>query len=255
MARRAEQKQRRRRERIERDQQRSASKKRKRLFAVMAGSVVAAAAAVAVVIALSNSGDSNSSKVAGVNQVSSDLKGITQNGTILGDPEAKATITEFGDLQCPACKTFSDSAFPQIAKELLKTGKAKMQLRLLKFLGPDSKLAAEAALAAAEQNKFYNYSELFYLNQGAENSGYVTDEFLSDLASAIPGLNLSRWDRDRKAAKTSAQLATNERAAKEAAVESTPTIVIKGPKGSETIAGAVDYSQFLETFNRVSGSQ
>ncbi len=42
------------------------------------------------------------------------------------------------------------------------------------------------------QKKFWNFIELVYANQGAEDSGYATDSFLKAIAAAIPGLNAGK---------------------------------------------------------------
>ena len=50
-----------------------------------------------------------------------------------------------------------------------------------------------AALAAGKQNRFEDYIELFYRQQGAEGTGYVSDSYLAGLANQIPGLNIGNW--------------------------------------------------------------
>jgi len=50
-----------------------------------------------------------------------------------------------------------------------------------------------AALAAGKQNHFWDYTELFYRQQGTEGTGYVNDSYLAGLAGQVPGLNLSTW--------------------------------------------------------------
>ena len=52
------------------------------------------------------------------------------------------------------------------------------------FLGPDSDVAARAAYAAAARDRMWNFIDVFYRNQGTENTGYVTPAFLSRIATA-----------------------------------------------------------------------
>ncbi|HEY2217631.1 MAG TPA: DsbA family protein, partial [Solirubrobacteraceae bacterium] len=72
-----------------------------------------------------------------------------------------------------------------------------------------------AALAAGKQNKGWNYIELFYHQQGQEDTGYVTEKYLQELAKQVPGMNLATWSADRNdgqftnAVTTDAQLANN----------------------------------------------
>jgi protein-disulfide isomerase len=112
------------------------------------------------------------------------FKGIPQSGVTLGNPKAKATLIEFADLQCPFCAEYNNQAMPTVVKNYVKTGKLRYELRLRSFLGPDSVKAAGAAAAATKQNKLFEFADLFYHRQGEENSGYVTDGFLSAVASA-----------------------------------------------------------------------
>ncbi len=65
----------------------------------------------------------------------------------------------------------------------------------------------QAALAAAEQDRYWNFIELFYANQGTENSGYVTDDFLTAVAEGAGVDDLDRWNADRASDRTAAELA------------------------------------------------
>ena len=64
----------------------------------------------------------------------------------------------------------------------MRTGKVRVELRLLRFLGPDSDRLARVAAGAAAQNRMWQFVELAYQRQGAENSGYATDDFINSLA-------------------------------------------------------------------------
>jgi protein-disulfide isomerase len=112
------------------------------------------------------------------------LRGVPQNGSSLGDPKAPVVLTEFADLQCPFCRDYTLNVLPQIIERYVRTGKLRLELRLQRFIGPDSDRAARAAQAAATRDRMWNFVDLFYRNQGAENSGYMTDAFLSRLARA-----------------------------------------------------------------------
>lgn len=67
---------------------------------------------------------------------------------------------------------------------------AKLVGGTLAFLGPDCETAAAAALAASEQDRYWQYSHRLFDSQAAENSGYVTDEFLTGLAEETEGLDV-----------------------------------------------------------------
>ena len=103
---------------------------------------------------------------------------------MLGDPKAPITVTEYLDLQCPICAEASKANLPDLIKNYVRTGKVKLQARTLSFIGPDSVTAAKFAHGAEQQGKLWAFLETFYASQGQENSGYVTDDFLSQVAKA-----------------------------------------------------------------------
>ena len=66
--------------------------------------------------------------------------------------------------------------------------------------------AGAAALAAGEQGRGWNFVELFYRNQGVENSGYVTDEFLTAIARGAGVADIAQWNADRRSKRVLAQV-------------------------------------------------
>ena len=110
-----------------------------------------------------------------------------------------------------------------------------------------------AALAAGKQKKGWNYIELFYHEQGTENTAYVTPAYLDGLASQITGLNYSLWLTQSKNSSFQSQVVADEQAAAAQGFRSTPTLVIKGPKGqAQPIAGSTDYGTLEAEIKSVS---
>jgi protein-disulfide isomerase len=108
---------------------------------------------------------------------------------VLGNPKAPVTLIEFADLQCPYCGyVATKGALPTVIDKYVRTGKVKLQMNLLGFLGEDSRTAALVAAAASQENKMFQFSDAFFANQKEENTGYVTNEFLGSIASKA-GLN------------------------------------------------------------------
>lgn len=119
--------------------------------------------------------------------------GISQSGAVLGDPKAPVTLIEFADLQCPYCAfVATEGALPEVIDRYVRTGKINIELKLTKALGPDSVKAASVGAAAAEQDRMWQFAELFFFNQGAENSGYVTPAYLRSIATRVKGLDAAR---------------------------------------------------------------
>ena len=195
------------------------------------GGTILAAAAIVVALVLISSGGSDEGGGAGrpiedAGTVRRMFEDIPQSGVTLGKADAPVTMVEFADLQCPFCADYAITALPEIVQRYVRTGKVKLELRLIAIIGPDSGKARKAAAAAAAQNLLWNYSELFYRNQGQENSGYVTDAFLRSLASAVPSLNVKRVMSERTSAAVRRQLSRTDALADARSVDSTPSFLV-----------------------------
>jgi protein-disulfide isomerase len=191
-----------------------------RLGLLAALAVVIVAAAVAVAGSRGGSSDKGGSPSATV----SELQGIPQSGIALGSPRAPVTMVEFADLQCPFCAQYERDVLPTILKRYVRTGRVRLEVRLLRFIGPDSDRLARVAAAASEQNRMWQFVALAYQLQGRENSSYATDEFINSL-SADAGLK----SPDAGAA-AERQVRQSERAANTLGIDSTPAFLI-GPTG------------------------
>ncbi len=184
--------------------------------------------------------------VAGVADSRAMLEGIVQEGTSLGDPKAAVVLTEFADLQCPFCRDYARDVLPQIIERYVRTGKLRLELRLQRFIGPDSDAAARAAQAAANRDRMWNFVDLVYRNQGQENAGYVTDAFLSRIATAagVPA-SLVVSDATRSAA-LERPLLRSESEAQAAGLSSTPAFTIGPHAGRGTVLAvrSLDFGAF-----------
>jgi protein-disulfide isomerase len=162
----------------------------------------------------------------GASQVQHLLKGIPQHGNVLGRSTAPATIVEYVDLQCPFCQQFETQAMPTLIKLYVRTGKAKVELRPIAFIGPDSQLGRLAAIAAGRQNKMFNFAELLYVNQGVENSGWLKDSTITAAAASIPGVDVPKLLADRSSSTAKEQATAFDRLSAKDAVKATPTILV-----------------------------
>jgi protein-disulfide isomerase len=156
------------------------------------------------------------------------LAGIPQQGEALGNPQAPVTLVEFGDLQCPTCAEFATGALPSIVSRYVRPGKVRLVFRPVSFIGQDSRRAASMALALAAQQRMWQFLELMYRNQGLENSGYVTNTYLSALAAAVPGADLPRALGERDSAAVQTALRQTAGAARAAHISSTPSFLLAG---------------------------
>ena len=126
----------------------------------------------------------------GASDVQTLFKGIPQNGLTLGDPKAPVTMVEYIDLQCPFCQQFETQVMPDIIAKYVRTGKVKVEARILAFIGADSSRGRNAMIAAATENRAFNFSEILYYNQGTENTGWLDDAMVGQAVSSIPGIHV-----------------------------------------------------------------
>jgi protein-disulfide isomerase len=207
--------------------------RRARLLRFAAATAFLAIIAVVVVVVASSGGGSGtpSDHPTEVGAVDSLLAKMPQQGLTLGDPSAPVELVEYGDLQCPYCKEFSEAVLPQIIEGQVAAGEAKLSFRNFLIIGSDSLPAGAAALAAGQQGRGWNFIELFYRNQGEENSGYVTDGFLESIARAAGVKDLPRWNAERRSPKLEKEAkATTAEAGGKLGFEATPSFAIRGPK-------------------------
>jgi len=207
--------------------------RRQRLLQLSAGGVFLAIIVVVVVIIVVSSGGGDEggepTKAEG-GEVGKLLTGIPQSAMTLGDPSAPVKVFEYGDLQCPYCKANAEEVTPEVIENQVRGGEASITFRNYVIIGPDSIPAGEAALAAGAQNKAWNFIELFYRNQGEENSGYVTEKFIESIGESAGIPDLAKWNKERKSGKYKKQLEADTKEAEKLNFEGTPSFAIEGPK-------------------------
>jgi protein-disulfide isomerase len=226
----------RREERIAAESQAGRSDRRTRLLQLSAGGVFLAIIVVVVVIIVAGSGGGSSggdpSDVAHVAEVEKMLTGIPQNANVLGKAGAKTTLIMYGDLQCPICKEYIEEVLPEIIATNVKKGETRLLYRDFIIIGPQSVPAGEAALAAGAQGKGWTFIQLFYRNQGEENSGYVTEDFIESIGKAAGIPDIAKWNKERKSGKYKKTVEATTSQATKLGFTGTPSFAVEGPNSN-----------------------
>jgi len=275
MASRKEQKEQARTARLAREQDAASKAQRTRRFQMFGGATAIAVIVIVIAIAVSSGGGSPASGLkhgkaatSVYNTVNAEIGGIPQSGTTLGKPSAKVTLTYWGDLQCPICQDFTlgraGGGLPEFIQKDVRTGIAKVHYESLctATCHPSDptggtktfNLQQSAAYSAGKQALAWYYIELFYRQQGAEDSGYATRAFINGIAEQIPTLNLKAWKAGvgSKAFVSQVNADQNE-AASRFKFDSTPSFAISGPKGTSSLgSGVLTYSQLAAAVEAVS---
>jgi protein-disulfide isomerase len=223
-----------RRTRQTREQERRRARTRRLLISTGAAVLVVIALIVVQQVTKGNSNRPDPSNLNGLADVQAEFSGLTETAGTIGKASAKVTITEYGDLRCPVCKTFDNEVVPTLVEDYVRTGKAKLRFRTWPILGPNSVTAAQAAYAAGRQNALWRYAALTYLNQGDENVSWFTTAFARSAAQAI-GLDLTRFDKDRASSAATTAIAQVNSEATGLGFGGTPSVRVSGPGGSMTV--------------------
>ncbi len=215
---------------------------RKRLFQ-LGGVAAVVVIIIAIILVATGSGGSKSAPAptspaakTAETSVNSLLQGIPQSGITLGNPNAPVTLQYFGDLECPICKEFTLGALGPLIQKYVRTGKVKIEYRSMQTATRERETFQTqqvAALAAGKQNLMWHFIELFYHEQGEEDTGYVTESYLQGLAAQVPGLNLSDWSSARNEPAYANQVISDAQAANKVGFTGTPSFLI-GKTGEPT---------------------
>lgn len=229
-----------------------AERRRRRLWLIGA-SFVLVVVLVGIGIALGGSGDEAGTTTGtpeGVAEVGALYDGIPQRGIELGDPRAPATLTEYADLQCPFCGKYGREVLPTVVARYVRAGKLRLVFRGLDFIGEDSTRLARMAAAAGMQNRLYQFVDLVYRNQGAENAGWADDDYLRRVGTAAR-LDVDRAFDERDGPRAKAEIGAAKAEGKRAQVESTPWFVLqrRGEPAERLDPGSLDVGAFTEALD------
>ena len=135
------------------------------------------------------------------------FKDIPQKGFVLGNLNAPVTLVEYVDYQCPVCQTFETTELPELITKYVRPGKLKIEMKPWNILdrghgSNDSLRGQKAVVAAAQQNKAFEFAQVLYDNQGIEGTNWMNDAMISNIAASVDGLDTSRFVVDANSAAT-----------------------------------------------------
>ncbi len=178
---------------------------------------------------------------AGAPEPVGEVKAIAKDDHVIGDKNAAVTLYEYSDFQCPFCQRFHPSM-----QQLMDAPEYKGKLRWvyrhfpLSF-HPNAMPAANAAECAAEQGKFWEYSDELFKGQDS-----LSDTFYGSLADKLK-LNRGKFDSCYSAKKYQAKITADQTGGSAAGVSGTPgTIIVDKNGGKQMVPGAVPYEQLKQ---------
>lgn len=141
--------------------------------------------------------------------------------TPLGKADAKVTIVEFSDFQCPYCQHMATN-LDEIFKQYPNDVKIYFKNRPLNSIHQFAQGAAEAAEAARQQGKFWPMYELIFKNRNALDSASL-EKYAQEA-----GLNVAKFKESLSSGAPKAFVDKDSAEADKLGINSTPTVFING---------------------------
>jgi protein-disulfide isomerase len=195
---------------------------------------------------------------AGAPQAFKELVLSVEGAQTEGDKNAKVTLVEFTDFQCPFCGRNFQQTYPQIYNDYVKTGKVKYVSRNfpLESIHPFALKAAEAAQCAADQGKYWEMHDKLFTNQTA-----LAKDDLVSYAKAV-GVDGDKFKECLDSDKTTAKVRSDISEGSKAGVTGTPGFFLgltepneKTIKATKNIVGAQPYTNFKEAIDSLLASK
>lgn len=157
---------------------------------------------------------------------------------VKGDEDAPVTIIEFSDFQCPFCARFYSETLPQLQSQYVDTGKVKLVFRdfPLTSIHPQAQKAHEASECADEQDKFWEYHDILFENQGSLDVASLKS-YAADLR-----LDTNKFNTCLDSGKYAGEIRKDTADGAQAGVTGTPSFFVNG----QQLVGAQPFSAFQQ---------
>jgi protein-disulfide isomerase len=177
----------------------------------------------------------------GLSGLRDSISASADKARIRGAESAQVWLVEISDFQCPFCKQWHDETFAKIDQEYVKTGKIRMAYLNfpLSRIHKNAQLAAEAAMCAGVQGKFWELHSSLFQSQARWAESKTPIVVFDSLAKAA-GVELKSWDKCVNNHATAKLIEADRDRSRQAGVESTPTFFV----GDRALAGAYPVDTF-----------
>jgi protein-disulfide isomerase len=143
------------------------------------------------------------------------------NSAVRGSKDAPVTVMMFSDFQCPFCAQ-AIAIVDEVLKSYPTDVKFVMKQFPLRQIHPNAEPAAEAAIAAAKQGKFWEMHDELY-----KNGRNLSPETIKGIAEKI-GLDMKKWEADRASDEVKKQIDGELALGQTVDVRGTPSIFVDG---------------------------
>jgi protein-disulfide isomerase len=200
------------------------------------------------------SGGPQPQAIGGVNDVQRIFGGIPQDGADLGPEDAETTITVFNDIQCEPCAEFETDTIDPLVEDYARTDAALLEFRHFSLAPNDTTLAAIAAEAAGMQSRQWQYLDTFVRNIDVARTKAVDEQFLREVAEAVPELDTDQWAEDYDSPESEELVRQDAMLAAELKLPAEPAVVVSGPGGQRQLTETPSRDEIEAAIDQVSGS-
>ena len=175
--------------------------------------------------------------------------------SVMGNANAKVTLIEYSDYQCPFCSRHSKQTMTEIIKNYVNEGKVKFVMREFPIpsLHPRATAASQTALCAGDQDKYWEMHDILFNNQRK-----MSDDDLSAYAAEI-GLDIGKYNKCLEQKDYAEQLKSDIDEGRAMGVSGTPSFVLgltdpadpNKVKVTTFVRGARDYNSFAKEIDKL----
>lgn len=188
-------------------------------------------------------------KVEGISEAQETFGGVPQEGDRLGSDDAPVSIQVFTDLQCGSCRGEFLGTIPGLVEDYVRPGDVKLLLRHYSVAENPVELGFLGAEAAAQQGYGWQYTYLFFRNQGeAERLGSVSHDFLASIAAGTGELDVPEWNEYLEAqggteGQIGRRLESYDELGRDLGIRTGEATIISGPGGTRTLQDGPSLAQ------------
>ena len=214
--------------------------RRGRLWVILALAIALGVLGYAIVEISTRPPGPESVDVEGISTMQETFGGVPQEGDRLGSSDAPVSVQVFADLQCGDCREDFLRVIPGLVEDLARPGDAKLLLRHYSVAENPLEVGFFGAEAAAQQGYGWQYTYLFFRNQGEAARFGIDDEFQESLAGSIGELDVGEWreyldSESGSGGAITTKLEAYEQLGTELGIRTRPALIVSGPKGTRTL--------------------
>ena len=172
---------------------------------------------------------------------------------MLGKANAPVTVVEFTDYQCPYCRRFYQTTYPQLKKKYVDTGQVRWIVRNLPLgFHADAIPAAMAAHCAGDQGKYWEYHETLFRNQARWSSASMPSSAFEQYASDV-GIDGGEFKSCLNSEKYADVVTANMQLGQRMGVNGTPSIFLNAD-GQTRRLNNYDFQSVTDAIAELTGS-